>query len=71
MAAPGACLRRTVAIASARRGNVLQSRCHAKVLAYRHQLRQIENCEDCIGYVALLRASDINRKVWLQVSEIQ
>lgn len=40
-----------------------------KVLAYRHQLRQIENCEDCIGYVALLRAGDINRKVWLQVSE--
>ena len=37
-----------------------------EVLSYRLQLKQVEVCGDCVGYVALLRAGDLNRKVWLQ-----
>lgn len=39
-----------------------------RVIAYRLNLHQIDVCVDCIGYVALLRAGDINRKIWLQVN---
>ncbi|MFN8442737.1 MAG: hypothetical protein U0175_18320 [Caldilineaceae bacterium] len=40
-----------------------------KVITYRQRMHQIQDCADCIGYVALLRAGDINRKIWLQVSD--
>lgn len=38
----------------------------SEVLSYRLQLNQVQACGDCVGYAALLRAGDINRKVWLQ-----
>jgi len=37
-----------------------------QVLDFRFQNGHISECEDCIGYVALLRAGDIDRQVWLQ-----
>jgi hypothetical protein len=37
-----------------------------EVLSYRLQLKQVEDCGNCVGYVALLRAGDLNRRVWLQ-----
>lgn len=37
-----------------------------QVLDFRFQNGHISKCEDCIGYVALLRAGDIDRRVWLQ-----
>lgn len=40
-----------------------------KVITYRKGIRQINDCAECIGYVALLRSGDINRKIWLQVNE--
>lgn len=40
-----------------------------KVIAYRQRLHQIDECADCIGHVALLRSGDINRRIWLQISE--
>jgi hypothetical protein len=36
------------------------------VYAYRLQNREIKPCPECVGYVALLRAGDLNRKVWLR-----
>jgi hypothetical protein len=33
---------------------------------YRRAQREITDCPDCVGAVALLRAGDIGRKVWLQ-----
>lgn len=33
---------------------------------YRRGLSQLPDCPDCVGSVALLRAGDIGRKVWLQ-----
>lgn len=38
----------------------------SEVLSYRLQLNQVQACGNCVGYVALLRAGDLNRKVWLQ-----
>ncbi len=37
-----------------------------KVLAYRVSVLDIDPCPECVGTVALLRAGDIGRKVWLQ-----
>jgi hypothetical protein len=36
------------------------------VESYRHARRQLPACPECVGSVALLRAGDIGRKVWLQ-----
>ena len=36
------------------------------VRAYRESLGQLPDCPECVGTVALLRAGDIGRKVWLQ-----
>ena len=36
------------------------------VYAYRLQNKEIKPCPECVGYVALLRAGDLNRKVWLR-----
>jgi len=38
----------------------------AYVQGYRQQRGQITACPECVGTVALLRAGDIGRKVWLQ-----
>lgn len=37
-----------------------------EVLANRINMGHVVACPECIGYVALLRAGDLNRKVWLQ-----
>ena len=39
------------------------------VLQYRVQHGQLPSCPECVGSVALLRAGDIGRKVWLQPRE--
>ncbi len=39
------------------------------VALYRERVSNIEECEECIGQVALLRAGDIGRHVWIQVGE--
>jgi hypothetical protein len=36
------------------------------VVAYREGIGQLTPCAECIGYVALLDAQYIGRKVWLQ-----
>ena len=36
------------------------------VEGYRHSQGQLPSCPECVGTVALLRAGDIGRKVWLQ-----
>jgi hypothetical protein len=36
------------------------------VLRYRTRIGQIGPCPDCVGYVALSRAGDIGRKVWIR-----
>ncbi len=35
------------------------------VINYRLRADDIDLCAECVGYVALLRAGDINRKVWI------
>lgn len=37
-----------------------------QVLSYRLAARDIDPCPECVGTVALLRAGDIGRRVWLQ-----
>lgn len=37
-----------------------------RVLNFRHEHDHVSQCEECIGYVALLRGGDIDRRVWLQ-----
>jgi len=37
-----------------------------RVLDFRYEYNHINECAECIGYVALLRAGDIDRRVWLQ-----
>lgn len=37
-----------------------------EVYAYRLHLGQVQPCSACVGYAALLRAGDINRRIWLQ-----
>ena len=36
------------------------------VAQYRLRVNNIEGCEECVGSVALLRAGDLDRKVWIQ-----
>jgi hypothetical protein len=40
-----------------------------EVLANRLRMGHVGVCNECIGYVALLHAGDLNRKVWLQWSD--
>ena len=40
-----------------------------QVLEYRLELGQIAPCPQCVGYVALLNAGDLNRKVWIEWEE--
>jgi len=37
-----------------------------QVLEYRLALGQVAPCHECVGYVALLRSGDLNRKVWIE-----
>ncbi|MBI3959559.1 MAG: hypothetical protein HY328_12190 [Chloroflexi bacterium] len=37
-----------------------------QVLDFRYEHNHITECDECIGYVALLRTGDIDRRVWLQ-----
>ncbi len=37
-----------------------------EVLSNRLAMGQVSVCNECIGHVALLRAGDLNRRVWLQ-----
>jgi hypothetical protein len=37
-----------------------------EVLEYRLSMGQVDKCPDCAGYVALLRAGDLNRRVWIK-----
>lgn len=37
-----------------------------QVLMYRLKNGQIELCDGCVGYAALLRAGDLNRRIWLE-----
>jgi len=39
------------------------------VVAYRYRTKEIDVCADCVGHVALLRAGDINRRVWVQLAD--
>jgi len=39
------------------------------VLSYRLVLGQVSPCPECVGYAALLRGGDLNRKVWIQWAE--
>lgn len=40
-----------------------------EVVAYRRKAGDITACPECIGTIALVRAGDINRRVWLQIDE--
>jgi hypothetical protein len=39
------------------------------VVQYRYRTKEIDVCADCVGHVALLRAGDINRRVWVQLAD--
>jgi hypothetical protein len=41
------------------------------VIESRTRFAHIEPCEECIGYVAMLRYGDVDRKVWLQLSPLR
>jgi len=40
-----------------------------RVVDYREEVNDLPECADCIGRVALLRAGDIGRRVWIQVGD--
>jgi len=40
-----------------------------QVLEYRFKSKDITDCPECIGYIALVRAGDINRRVWMQMDD--
>lgn len=40
-----------------------------EVVAYRRKAGDITACPECIGTIALVRAGDINRRVWLQLDD--
>ena len=40
-----------------------------RVVNYRERVTNLEVCTDCIGRVALLRAGDIGRRVWIQAGD--
>ena len=37
-----------------------------RVMDFRFKSNHISECDECIGYVALLRGGDLDRRVWLQ-----
>lgn len=37
-----------------------------RVLAFRKKAKHVTECPDCIGYAAMLRAGDLNRRIWLR-----
>ncbi len=37
-----------------------------RVLAFRRQAGHVTECPECIGYAAMLRAGDLDRRVWLK-----
>jgi hypothetical protein len=39
-----------------------------QVVSYRQGIGQLTPCAECVGYVALLDAADIGRKVWLNLA---
>ena len=39
------------------------------VEAYRERVNGMAECEECVGQVALLRAGDLGRKVWIRVGD--
>ena len=39
------------------------------VIENRYKAGDISGCSDCIGFAALLRAGDLNRKIWIQFSD--
>jgi hypothetical protein len=41
----------------------------AGVEAYRERVNGMAECEECVGQVALLRAGDLGRKVWIRVGD--
>ncbi len=40
-----------------------------RVLSYRFRMGDITPCPECVGYVALVREGDLNRRIWIQVDE--
>lgn len=40
-----------------------------QVLEYRLRAGDITDCLECIGYIALVRAGDINRRVWMKMPD--
>ena len=36
------------------------------VLSFRLEVGHVALCQECVGYVALMRREDINRRVWLE-----
>ncbi len=40
-----------------------------RVVAYRERVNNLAECTECIGRVALLRAGDIGRRVWIQAGD--
>ncbi|HHY58973.1 MAG TPA: hypothetical protein GYA08_26465, partial [Chloroflexi bacterium] len=43
----------------------------AQVEAYRERVNNLDECAECVGKVALLRAGDLGRKVWIKVGDGQ
>lgn len=39
------------------------------VLENRLEMGVVDHCHECVGYVAMLRAGDLNRRVWIQLSD--
>lgn len=37
-----------------------------QVVEYRENMGEIEDCMECVGYAALLRAGDLNRRIWIR-----
>ncbi|MEI2776421.1 MAG: hypothetical protein V9G19_10715 [Tetrasphaera sp.] len=40
-----------------------------RVVDYRERVNNLPECTECIGRIALLRAGDIGRRVWIQVGD--
>jgi hypothetical protein len=39
------------------------------VIRYRQRSGSVDDCQDCVGQVALLRAGDLNRRVWIRLGD--
>ena len=37
-----------------------------RVLDFRRKARHVTQCPECIGYVAMLRAGDLDRRIWIE-----